>query len=137
MFSEHFFEHIPLYLVREVILPNCFEILDAGGVIRIGVPDGETLLSGYVYGNEKEENPHFVNLREGQTKMMRCNVLVAGNQHQFLYDYETFELILKEAGFVNIKRTGSNESKETDFGNIDQTDPHRIATTLYVEAKKP
>jgi len=136
IYSEHFFEHIPLYMVREVILPNCFQLLDTGGVIRIGVPDGETLLSGYTSDGQKKENPHFVNLREGQTKMMRCNDLVAGNQHQFLYDFETFEFILKEAGFISIKKSGSNESEEVDFKNVDSTDSYRKATTLYIEAKK-
>ena len=137
IYSEHFFEHIPLSIVREVILPNCFELLDTGGVIRIGVPDGETLLSGYSSDNKKEENPHFVNLKEGQTKMMRCNDLVTGNQHLFLYDFETFEFILKEAGFISIKKSGSNESEEVDFKNVDSTDSYRKATTLYIEAKKP
>ena len=107
---------------KKVILPNCFELLDTGGVIRIGVPDGETLLSGYSSDNKKEENPHFVNLKEGQTKMMRCNDLVTGNQHLFLYDFETFEFILKEAGFISIKKSGSNESEEVDFKNVDSTD---------------
>lgn len=137
IYSEHFFEHIPLYIVIEVILPNCFQLLDAGGAIRIGVPDGESLLFGYATYNEKEESPHFANLREDQTRMMRCNDLVAGNQHQFLYDFETFEFILKEAGFVSIKKSGSNESEEVDFKNVDQTDSYRKATTLYIEAKKP
>jgi len=137
IYSEHFFEHLPLYITREVILPNCFQLLDTGGVIRIGVPDGESLLSGYASDNQNEEGAHFVNLQEGQTKMMRCNNLVAGNQHQFLYDFETFELILKEAGFENIKKSVSNESELIDFQNIDQSDPHRVATTLYVEANKP
>ena len=55
--------------------------------------------------------------------------------HQFLYDFETLEAVLRRAGFETIVRSSCAASEISEL-NLDWNDPHRSVQSLYVEAIK-
>lgn len=129
LYSEHFFEHMPLGIVRHKLLPECFRVLASGGAIRIGVPDGELYLRRYLA--ERRDGT------AGMLPMMGINDVARGSQHYYLYDYETLEHLLGEAGFVGLRRGVANDSTTPSFAGIDMTGEGREEATVYIEGRRP
>lgn len=129
LYSEHFLEHVPLGIVRRTLLPECFRVLAPGGAIRIGVPDGEFYVRGYLSGAVEQTG--------GMLPMMWINHVARSSQHQYLYDYQTLEHLLGEAGFVGLRRAVANDSTNADFEGIDMTGEGREEATVYIEGRRP
>ena len=133
IYTEHCLEHIPFESTKDN-LKEFYRILKPGGTVRIAVPDGELFIDAYVKAKKGENYsiPHPEELEE-KTLMMTLNKVARGYGHLFLYDFETMELILREAGFKTIKqetyRSGSNPTLLVDS-------ELRRAESLYVEATK-
>jgi predicted SAM-dependent methyltransferase len=138
IYSEHFIEHLPLDIVRLHLLPECIRILSAGGYIRMGVPDGEWLLRSYCDPMCGEvTDAIFRRLCGGRNPMVLVNEMTHGSSHHYLYDYETLEIIFGEAGFVDLHKSRANDSSIPYFHRLDQVDESRVATTVYIEGRRP
>lgn len=132
IYTEHFFEHLSFDVVR-LMLSECYRILAPSGTFRLGVPDGEYFARQYL--SDDEEAIHREN-RGDRTRMMMLNALAHASTHKFLWDYETFELVFREAGFTAIRHAVSGDSEVAHFAGKDRQDPWRRRHTLYLEARK-
>ena len=65
--------------------------------------------------------------------MISINRIFRSHGHQFIYDYDKLEFLLKEAGFKNVKRelfsTGNDDRLLIDS-------PERVIESVYLEAIK-
>lgn len=137
IYSEHFIEHIPFGIVRRTLLPECFRILEPGGHIRVGVPDGEWWIRQYQFKRGIDECP-IANGSGGRlTWMMDINRVTREASRSYLYDYETLEVIFSDAGFTGLRKSRANDSDVPDFQKIDQADEWRVSTTVYIEGYRP
>ena len=137
LFSEHFLEHLPFETVRTVILPSIRRILQPGGRIRIGVPNGEYFVDRYLACRAGERDPLFERERGAKTPMTMLNEIAHGYGHYFAYDFETIAQLLRDCGFVGIRRSAPSETAFEEFKGKDRIDDWRNAMTLYVEAEVP
>ncbi len=135
LFSEHFLEHLPLETVRTVILPEVRRVLKTGGVIRIGIPDGEYFVDQYVKHRTGLRDPLYEANRQGKTPMTMLNEIAHGFGHYFAYDFETFAQMLRDSGFCNVRRCRPFDTSVECFKGKDRVDAWRNAMTLYVEAE--
>jgi predicted SAM-dependent methyltransferase len=126
LYSEHFLEHVPFGIVRERLLPECMRVLAPGGVIRIGVPDGEYYVRSYLARGADDAKP-----------MMQINEVSRSSAHQYLYDYATLAHVLAEAGFVDLRRGVANDSALPAFAGIDMVGEGREEATVYIEGRRP
>ena len=134
IFIEHCLEHL-MYSQCCGLLEEFRRVLQPGGVVRIVVPDAELYLDLYQKSKRGEfvEFP-YVNQQESQngiTPMMSVNRVFRDHGHLFAYDAKTLEMMLRNAGFVDIRkesfRTGRDENLMIDS-------EERKAESLYVEA---
>ena len=137
MYSEHFIEHVPLGLVRHLLLPECFRILMPGGYIRVGVPDGEWWIGEYQLKKGDSEHHFTERSSDWLTWMMEINRVARDSSHFYLYDYETLAALLSEIGFIELRKSYANDSNIPCFIGIDQTDEWRMRTTVYIEGRRP
>lgn len=134
IYSEHFFEHVPIEITREVLLPECYRILAPGGVIRVGVPDAELWINAYVAHRENAKTTRFVT--GYPTPMMSVNVLARNSGHCCLWDYQTLQFTFAEAGFRDLRKTRAGDTQYSQFTALDQVDPWRIEQTVYIEGRR-
>lgn len=144
IFSEHFLEHIDYYETAPFFLRECFRVLQPGGTIRLIVPDVGRYLKAYAQDDWSEieklrgllpghTDPYFWTNYE--TKMELVNMLFRQfGEHKYAYDFETIHVLLKKAGFSNIRQTEYAISADPMLA-IDQQE--REHESLYVEAYKP
>ena len=122
IFCSHVIEHIPQIKIEKVF--NEFNrILVKGGVLRILSPDMEKILNAYSSKDEKffrnalSEDPNIrIDLgyggivsnwfnSPGQDTILldrKLENFITGVAHQYLYDFNMLEILLKKAGFSNI-----------------------------------
>jgi predicted SAM-dependent methyltransferase len=135
LFSEHFLEHLPFESVRSVILPEILRVLEPGGKIRIGVPNGEFFVDQYVAYRAGNRDQLFERERRGKTPMTMLNEIAHGFGHYFAYDFETFSGLLNATGFINVRRCAPFDTQNDHFKGKDRVDEWRNAMTLYIEAE--
>ena len=136
IYSEHFFEHVPLAIVRGTLLPECFRVLAPGGEIRIGVPDGEYYVRRYRPGQGRTPD-RDLSETGGMLPMMWINHVARSSAHKYLYDYDTLAYLLDEVGFVDLRRGVANDSTSPHFAGIDMTGEGREEATVYIEGRRP
>jgi predicted SAM-dependent methyltransferase len=131
IYTEHCLEHIP-YTEIPRILKDFYRILKNGGVLRIVVPDGQIYLEEYCKSQLGE--PYSMPIYKGyKTPMESVNAVFRNHGHQFIFDYETFEYLLTDAGFSKVSNVaylqGSDPVllKDTEWRSVE---------SLYIEAVK-
>ncbi len=132
VYSEHFFEHLS-YPDAKRFLTECYRVLDDGGRFSAGVPDTEWPLR--EYAKTTSEDAYYAAAKGTwnhpdwcKTRMDHINFhFRQDEEHKFAYDYETFESILREAGFSTVSRREFTPLLDT---------PSRALGTLYVDAIK-
>jgi predicted SAM-dependent methyltransferase len=131
VYSEHFFEHLYYPTDAKNFLAESVRVLEKGGTFSAGVPDTEWPLRDYTGAGDgsyfrveqKWNHPDWC-----KTRMEHINFHFRQyEEHKFAYDYETFEAILKEAGFSSVRHREFDPGLDT---------PSRKLGTLYVEATK-
>lgn len=137
LFTEHFLEHLPHDTVREVVIPEIRRVLEPGGHVRIGVPNGEYYVDQYVAYRSGQTDALFELHCRGATPMKMLNDVAHGYGHRFLYDFQSMHDLLQAVGFTNIARSGAGASDVAHFHGKDRADAWRRAMTLYVEAQAP
>ncbi len=115
-------------------------MLRAGGTARIVVPDGELYLELYHRSRSDPDtrfpgSPSSGTVSEtGITPMVVVNRIMRAFDHLFVYDYDTLELMLKRAGFVEIQKQSFRHGRDQKL-LIDYE--KRRGNSLYVEAVAP
>jgi predicted SAM-dependent methyltransferase len=135
VFSEHFLEHLPFETVGSVVLPDIRRVLQPGGRLRIGVPNGEYFIDQYVAYRAGTHDKVFQRASNNKTPMTMLNEIAHGYGHYFVYDFETMARLLTAAGFVNVRRCAPFDTSVEHFKGKDRIDDWRNAMTLYVEAE--
>jgi len=135
---EHFLEHLDYRLEAPDFLKSCYRCLKKNGVLRIVVPDTERFLRAY-QSCEKNAwgalNWDLNDLPEGfYTAMDIINhIFRQSGEHMYAYDFQTLSLLLKRAGFSNIRKTEFHLSCDPHLTRDSwPNSPH----SLYVEAVK-
>jgi predicted SAM-dependent methyltransferase len=130
VYSEHFFEHLS-FAEGTRFLGESLRVLIPGGLVSIGVPDAEMSLRRYARG-DREEWQRVRDLYHPQwctTSMHSVNyVFRQDGEHKYAYDFETLAALLKDCGFVNIRRRNWDATLDLET---------RRDGTLYVDAEKP
>jgi SAM-dependent methyltransferase len=126
VFLEHVLEHFPLAQVLE-ILAEARRLLAPGGIVRVGVPDFGRYAESYAGDRTFIERE-----RPGRpTALLAVGEVAQSHGHRSVWDAETLELVLADAGFEDVRRRA--------FGDSD-LDPapdsaHRESETLYAEGR--
>jgi predicted SAM-dependent methyltransferase len=133
IFTEHFCDHLNFSGAIQRFLAECHRVLEPGGRARFVMHDAEGLMRAHLNRDthyfEVGEQPH-------ETMMMSVNHLFRFNDfHQFLYDYETFALLLRQAGFACVAQCKYRESERPELV-LDYVHPHRPVLSMYIEAVK-
>lgn len=133
IYTEHCLEHIDQAACADN-LREFMRILRPGGIVRIIVPDGELYIDWY-NRHRRGERVEIYRARElGEATPMVSINRVARRGHQFLYDYETFAIMLRDARFTPVTRVEFR--KGSDPMLLRDSERRRIES-LYLEAKKP
>jgi predicted SAM-dependent methyltransferase len=105
IYASHVLEHFSRWDYMEV-LKRWFELLEPNGILRLGVPDFESIVNYY-----------------NKTKDLRSisGMLYGGqdydeNNHYWVWDFNTISKELKSIGFSDVKRY---DWKETEHNYID------------------
>jgi predicted SAM-dependent methyltransferase len=128
VFLEHVCEHFTLGADLE-LLAECRRVLAPGGIVRIGVPDFGRYLESYAGDRTVLERE-----RPGRpTPMLAVAEVALGHGHRSVWDAETLERVLTEAGFVEGRRRGWGDS---DLDAAPDS-PRRESESVYAEGRKP
>jgi len=131
IYTEHCLEHIPFEKCMEN-LHEFYRLLKPNGTIRIVVPDGEIYFDLY---QQKKTNKN-VQMPYGEnesTAMISINRIFRGNDHMFIYDFETLSALLSKAGFKQVVKQKYRIGRDERL-LIDR--PEREVESLYIEGVK-
>jgi predicted SAM-dependent methyltransferase len=96
---SHVLEHIHPALAIKA-LQNCLAYLKPGAALRVSVPDLKK------YEKQKVLSPEISQI---QNHTLVKNLIIYGYKHQFMYDVELIALLMKEAGFQEVKESSFGE----------------------------
>lgn len=129
VYASHVFEHIP----RKNLISTLNEwkrILKKDGMLRLSVPDFDSLVAVYITEGRKVE-------------MVQDNVLGQEppyDNHYTLWNMETMNAVLTGAGFKNIRRWDPDTAKNHDFkdrsSRVLKAGDKQVLLSLNVEADK-
>lgn len=109
---SQFLEHLNLPSA-EILLGQCYNIMESGATIRISVPDLELLLyklrTNQMQEFEDQQPKQWYNKYQSQTTKFALLLFgsLHGNGdsgHKMCYDYESLKELLEHVGFTNVVR---------------------------------
>jgi len=130
IYSEHMFEHLAYPTEVQHVLQESCRVLYPGGIFEVGVPDTDWVMQSWSdpvadYWKYARELFHPPTCR---TRMEHVNHhFRQDGQHLYAWDWETLRMVLRDAGFVEIRKR--------PWGDGDS--PSRKLGTLYVSACNP
>jgi predicted SAM-dependent methyltransferase len=128
IFMEHVVEHFTFADTLR-LLAECRRVLVPAGLIRLGVPDFGRYMESYVGDGEFIEA-----LRPKRpTRLLAVAEVALRHGHRSVWDAETLERVLTDAGFVEVSRRRFGES---DLDPAPDT-AYREPETVYAEARNP
>ena len=136
IYNSHVFEYFDR-AEAEIVLNEWFRVLKKGGILRMAVPDFETLVSLYY---DKRELPLERILGPLFGKMPMGDKTI---YHKTTYDFISLENLLTSVGFENVKRYDWWKTEHGKFDDHSQAYvPHMdkangVLISLNVEAVKP
>lgn len=137
VYSEHFLEHISRKAAMD-LLRECFRSLRSGGVMRIAMPCLDDIVKNYQGGSHFTEDTGEFAALYGPLRFTRgeyLNLAMRAWGHTYIYNYEDFSLMLKDIGFIDIRRETLNHS--TIAMLADRENRPDGESKLIVEARKP
>jgi predicted SAM-dependent methyltransferase len=121
-------EHFPLAEDLE-LLAEARRLLAPGGIVRVGVPDFGRYLESYAGDRAFIERE-----RPGRpTALLAVGEVAQSHGHRSVWDAETLELVLTEAGFEQVGRREFGDSGLEPAPDS----PHREGETVYAEGRRP
>jgi predicted SAM-dependent methyltransferase len=131
VYSSHTFEHFT-YAEALGIAKECFRVLQAGGVIRIAVPDLGWIVRDYVADKDAMASHKFISRLMLNHSLQ--DVIHPGSNHSQMFDQRSLAHLLQEAGFSS---PGVRAFRESEIPEIDRLELEvRRDESLYVEARK-
>lgn len=142
VYTEHFLEHLQYPGETLQFLRECLRILEPGGVISLGVPDTEWYMLDYcgvpnasrMRAGFPDEDVYAIAKRLWHPKWCRTRMehlhhhARQAGEHQFAYDFETLDKVLREVGFVDVERREYDPTLDSQ---------QRALNTLYARARRP
>ena len=132
IYSEHLLEHFDYPEGVKHLLSECLRMLQPGAIFSAGVPDTEWPL--LAYGGSENHLDYFKHARERwhphcKTRLQHLNIHFREyGEHKYAYDFETLQVILEEAGFIDVVRRAFDPTLDTT---------KRELGTIYLQCKKP
>lgn len=122
IFNEHFVEHLTPEEAR-IALSDLMRVLKPGGVMRIAMPDLESVVNTYINVPLKKD-PVIKEFKMDfiQTKAEWMNMSFRWWGHMWLYDWEELVRRLHEIGFDNVKRAKLRKSKYPELRDLEIRD---------------
>ena len=135
LYTSHMFEH----LSREdgvKFLRESFRVLEAGGVIRISVPDLTKAVDFYRVSGDADQfmEAIYVTAPKIDTWQQKIRVFFAGyRHHQWMYDGESLSKLMAEIGFCDVLIQQPGSSMMMNATGLDLFE--RSGESVYVEGK--
>ena len=141
IYTCHLLEHLSIDTGYSLI-QKCFNSLNAGGNIRICVPDFE-LWHNALKNNDREFFDFYrshisYNISDiHKNDFVFFTTVIYGHGHKMIYTYDFLVSLLKEIGFTDIKRMTWGDSKLPNIDILETKDNlSRIKESLIIEASK-
>jgi predicted SAM-dependent methyltransferase len=131
IYSEHVLEHV-IYATGVSFLKEARRVLQAGGVLRIAMPDLDDLIEGYQDDWRRFDWVNWPEFSFIQTRAEMINIAFRWWGHQHLYNKEELPRALTEAGFSRFYFVENGQSEYTDLQGLET----RIDSKLIAEAIK-
>lgn len=122
IYSSHFIEHIKKEDAQN-FLKDCYRTLKSSGLMRLVVPDLDFAFEIYKKGQISEMLERFF-----FTSPDLCDFAA----HKYGYNFFTLEKLLKEIGFIDIKKVDYQKGDCPDINFLDIYPDY----SLYVECRK-
>lgn len=119
VYSEHFMEHINRKAGLN-LMKDSMRVLRKGGHVRIAMPDLDKVLNDYHQDNKHRDVHDSFKDFYGELFYTRGELLDIAMRawgHTYLYNEEDLILLLKAAGFTNVKRVKLNASEVPMLAN--------------------
>lgn len=132
IYSEHLFEHL-LLADSERLMRDCLAALRPGGVMRVAMPDLESLVGHY--GGSWRDQAWILDHGYGHmsTAAEMLNTAMRDWGHLYIYDYADLSFRLGEAGFATVRRCEWRQSDHSELKGLETREDSR----LVVEAVAP
>lgn len=119
IFHEHFLEHLSPE-ESEVFLNECMRVLKRGGVMRIAMPDLESIAKNYVnLPLAKDPVIKGRRIKDIKTKAEWINISFRAWGHKWLYDFEELTRRFDDLGYKNIERKKHGQSKHKTLQRLE------------------
>ena len=140
IFASHVLEHLALDDFRVALL-HTFSLLKHGGVFRMIVPDLRAIAGEFLNSNDPLAAHGFrrdtylgVEVRpRGGAGLIKS--WLGNSSHLWMWDYNSLQHELKNAGFVGIRRCAFGDSPDPLFQDVE--DSGRFVNAVAVECFKP
>lgn len=154
IYSSHMLEHLYLEEAKR-LLKECHRVLKPGGIVRMVVPDLQSIVMEYVSrrtngtaaaGSEQLNPGDQVNAR----LMLRSSQPPSGgwiygtysavkdfHSHKWMYDADSLISHIRAAGFTEVSERQFQESRIDDIKNIEQASRVLNGEGICVEGTKP
>jgi len=138
IYASHVLEHLSLRDFRTA-LAQTRDLLIAGGLFRLVVPDLEALAHRYLASTEPAAANEFMEetslgVAERARGLRGLVKLWLGNSvHLWMWDFKALELELFNAGFVDIQRSAFGDNAV--FAPVEQSE--RFVNSVAVQCRKP
>jgi len=140
IFMEHCLEHLTYSDAYKVLL-EFLRVLKPGGNLMVIVPDAELYINIYqsIKMGEVADFPSWDHAckvtPEYMTPIMEVTRAISlDGEHRSAYDFKTLEIMLKRAGFADIKKASFKQGRDSMLLiDLEFRKPH----SLYVEASAP
>jgi len=131
IFTEHVLEHVTLE-EGKLVLKEFYRILEKDGIARIVVPDLDLCCKAFL----SKDTDWFAKVDDKfETAGMGFNSIFYNHAHRYIYDFESLNQMLLDAGFKTIKKQKYNESFDQNL-LVNKSSDSRTLVSLYVEAVK-
>ncbi len=138
IYASHLIEHLPIN-DGKLVLENCLNILEKGGIMRIAFPDLKIFAENYLNGNRNFYDKRKEKIREFTGLDLNSNANTFSEifynwDHKWMYDHESLSELMNLTGFSNIQKRKLYKSCIPDIGRLEfrEKDYH----TGYMEAEK-
>jgi predicted SAM-dependent methyltransferase len=130
VYAEHLLEHFDRQQYVLPMLRDFHRVLKDGGVVRVIVPNAVKFMEAYF-----DDKHPLRSIFDADNWMEQINTIARDSGHKYMYDGQTLVNDLLKAGFREAYEVLPGQGK-FPLIIMDNHDPVRRATSLYVEAIK-